>query len=165
MKKGMTIIELIVTFTLVSTVAVVLFQIAMIVQGIYNKYETTTEMLSDVAIISNQLNNELLDKQIIMIEACIAISNCYEFTYSDYTKDVLKYDEMSIIFGDFKKTFINNVILSDIKIDNFISPVTNEFVNDSFITIKIEVTSEQLDEKFYINVLHQYNSNYININI
>ena len=90
MKKGFTVVELIVSFSLVMVIAIFLFQIVIGLKNLYTNSGLKTELLNKQSLISNEINKKLTTKGISTLSKCG--SYCVEFLYSDGTSDKMTID-------------------------------------------------------------------------
>ena len=158
-KKGMTVVELIVSFALVMAIVVFLIQIIINLTGIYNNNDTKTELLNKQSLISNNINSSFIDKQLIQVSKC-SEDNCYMFNYLNGETDVLKINNNILQFGNFS-TEIKDAKYGDIKLDVVYTPTVapDEFnTNNSIFILTIPINSD-IDYNFDVKVVYQFNSN------
>ena len=111
-KNGFTLVELIVTFTLVSTISFLLFQLIFGLKEIFVSTKFKTNLLTKQANLTRRINNDLLNYQIIKFDNCIrSVTNanlCMEITFADETNQLiqkrLEVYENEIIYDNFKVT-------------------------------------------------------------
>ena len=133
-KKGMTLVELIVTFTLAMVIVVFLVQIIVNLTKIYNNNALKTNILNKQSIISNQINKSLLNKTLVDLSKCG--DNCYNFIYSDATKEKLEVNDNKITFASYT-TLIPSATVEGINLDIIYGPTLQENVNNAILNIKI----------------------------
>ena len=80
MKKGFTVVELIVSFSLVMVIVIFLFQIVISLKNLYTNSGVKTELLNKQSLISNEINKKLSSNEIISLTKCGAY--CVEFLYA-----------------------------------------------------------------------------------
>ena len=160
MKKGFTVVELIVSFSLTMVIVVFLFQIVISLKNMYTANSLKTELLNKQAIISDKINNSFNKKTITNVTKCG--SYCLNFIYSDNSSEMLKinYNENSFQFGSYKTLLPDNSYMSNPSIDIVYSGTFLEDSNNSILVINIPIYSDFLKNQNYgINVMYQYNSN------
>lgn len=160
MKKGFTVVELIVSFSLTMVIVVFLFQIVISLKNMYTANSLKTELLNKQAIISDKINSSFNKKTITSVTKCG--SYCLNFVYNDNTSEILKidYNENSFQFGSYKTILPDNSYISNPSIDIVYSGTFLENSNNSILVINIPIYNEFLKNQNYgINVLYQYNSN------
>ena len=158
-KKGMTLVELIVTFTLAMVIVVFLVQIIVNLTKIYNNNALKTTILNKQSIISDQINKSLLNKNLVDLSKCG--DNCYNFIYSDSTKEKLEIKDNKITFASYT-TLIPNASIGNINLDIIYGPTLQENVNNAILNIRIPIKSN-IDYNFDINIVYQFNTEYSNI--
>ena len=160
MKKGFTVVELIVSFSLTMVIVVFLFQIVISLKNMYTANSLKTELLNKQAIISDKINSSFNKKTITNVTKCG--SYCLNFVYNDNTSEILKidYNENSFQFGSYKTILPDNSYISNPSIDIVYSGTFLENSNNSILVINIPIYNEFFKNQNYgINVLYQYNSN------
>ena len=143
-KKGMTLVELIVTFTLAIVIVVFLIQIIVNLTKIYN---------------NNALKTNILNKNLVDLSKCG--DNCYNFIYSDATKEKLEVKDNKITFASYT-TLIPNATVEGINLDIIYGPTLQENVNNAILNIRIPIKSS-IDYNFDINIVYQFNTESSNI--
>ncbi|NLM63353.1 MAG: hypothetical protein GX190_03470 [Mollicutes bacterium] len=159
-KKGFTIAELVLSFSISSMVIVLLFQLLLSLKDLYNMTGYKTEMLIKQATISKQINEVLSANTIIGIEDCGV--DCILFSFDNGSNKELSINrEHKIInFGDFSTKLVKDSEFGEPNIMFYrnYGNVNNRF--NSFILIDIPIYYPLYeDENFGINVVYQYNSN------
>lgn len=111
-KNGFTLVEVVVSFILVSIVSVFLFQIVLTLKTIYLSANIKTTMLSKQGIMTQKIYNDINENDLISVIACSDNSpNCAQFVYSNGTKifkiykddnndTIISYDNYSIKLGE-----------------------------------------------------------------
>lgn len=160
-KKGMTVVELIVSFSLVMTIVVFLIQIIINLTGIYNNNDEKTQLLNKQSLISDNINTAFMDKQLVQISTCTEqAKNCYVFYYANGENDTLKVNDNVLQFGKFTSE-LKNVKYGDIKLDVVYTPTVtpDEYnPNNSIFILTIPINSD-IDYNFDVKVVYQFNSN------
>ena len=62
--KGITIVELVVSISILSIVVLFLFQLILSLKEVYTSSGVKTEMLNKQAIINREINEDLINKQL-----------------------------------------------------------------------------------------------------
>ena len=68
MKKGFTVVELIVSFSLVMVIVIFLFQIIISLKNLSTNSGVKTELLNKQSLISNEINKKLNNNEIISLQ-------------------------------------------------------------------------------------------------
>lgn len=164
MKKGFTIVELIVSFSLTMIVAVFLFQIIIILRNLYNNNAVKTELLNKQFVISDKLNTAIKSKGIYTINKCG--SHCLNFIYTDGTGEqlLIDYNDNSFTFGEYKTKLPENSYFKNVSVNVVYSPVFDESKNNAILYIDIPIYNDNLkSQNLGVNVVYQFNSNNANI--
>ncbi|MDD2470145.1 MAG: type II secretion system protein, partial [Bacilli bacterium] len=110
-KKGFSTIELIVSFVIVSFVAIAIFRTVVVLMDKVNFYQSESEMTIINGNIINSIQKDLRYRKLYGISACG--TDCYDITYQDLAVRRLKVDSAnnSIQYGGF-----TDKLPSDVKI-------------------------------------------------
>ena len=164
MKKGFTVVELIITFSLAVVIATFLLQLVLSLNNLYQNSGIKTEILNKQFVISNKINKTLNEKELMSLTSCG--NNCLNFNYSDNTKDIFKVDYSNNIlqFGNLTTTLPSNTYFKNVNIDIIYSTTIDYDSNNAILNISIPIYNEKLNnEDFNVNIVYQYNSNKANI--
>lgn len=166
-KKGFTLIELITTFALTATIVILLMNVIVIIKNVYSSSNAKTILLINQANLSNALNSKINNNNLLSLNSCTDSSFCYEFKLINGETIKLIVTESKISFGNYvykldgSASITNPEIITKTNID-----VTDETLNNSFLIIKIPITSKKYsNDDFGINLIYQYNSNNITLEI
>lgn len=152
-KKGITIVELIVSFALTAVIGLFLIQIVLFLRENYMVTGIKNEILSKQSMISNRINNLLDSKNIISINSDCG-NNCISIMFDDYSNETISLDKNAnkIIVGNYVAKFPNGSQIGDIVLEEY----TN--INKNIIAIKVQITNSLIkDDVFNLNVIKQYN--------
>lgn len=158
-KNGFTTVELVVSFTLVMTIAVLLFQVVLNLKNLYVNSDLKTQLLNKQAIITNQINEKMIDKKIDTYSSCG--EDCLHFTYTDGASDdlIINKNEKYIEFNNNRTYLIDNSNFGNINLDTFVTPIIEEQHNDSMLMIDIPIYyNKNSKQDFGIHIVYQYNS-------
>ena len=161
-KKGFTVVELIVSFTLAMTISVFLFQIVINLKNLYTNSTIKTELINIQSLVSRQMN-ENFKKGIISVDECG--DRCYEFFYIDDTSDKLILSDDSIEFGNYKSKLPKNSYIRNETINISSSSTLSDSFDDSLLIINVPIYNENFkDEVYNIKIVYPYNSNENDLN-
>ena len=161
-KKGFTVVELIVSFTLAMTISVFLFQIVINLKNLYTNSTIKTELINIQSLVSRQMN-ENFKKGIISVDECG--DRCYEFFYVDNTSDKLILSDDSIEFGNYKSKLPKNSYIRNETINISSSTTFSKSFDDSLLIINVPIYNENFkDEVYNIKIVYPYNSNENDLN-
>ncbi len=171
--KGATIVELIVSATLLFVILTFLFQIIIMLKEVYSSSGIKTEMLTKQALISKMINDDLSTKKIELASDCsqdINNRNCLYLYFEDGTKKRLEITPKTnntpayIAYGNNEDKYKIELVsganfgtyhITYTEIANVLGSTNNAILN-----IDIPIQHPQLGNTNYgINIVYQYNSN------
>ncbi len=164
MKKGFTVVELIVSFSLVMVIAVFLFQIVIGLKNLYNNSGLKTELLNKQSLISNEINKKLNSNSVDTLRNCG--SYCIEFYYADGTSDKLDidYDNNTVQFGSYTTSLPDDSYIKNAKISIANAATFRSYVDNSLLIIDIPIYNDNFkDQNFGIKVIYPFNDQLSNI--
>lgn len=166
MKKGFTVIELIVSFSLVMVIVIFLFQIVISLKNLYTNSGLKTELLNKQSIISNEINKKLINNEIVYLNKCGEY--CVEFIYRDYTSDqlIVDYNNNTIQFGSYKTNLPSQSYIRDAKISKANSVTLQPYSNNALLIIEIPIYNDNFEgQNFGVKVIYQYNDRFSNFGV
>ena len=138
-KNGLTIVELIVSFSLAVTIGFFLFKITVIIKNLYIDSYVKTNIISKQNIITERMYDDFLYNDFKVALKCG--KNCIRFIFSDYSEKLLEIENDTFKWGDFTLRLTDGSKYGKINVNNQKSLVNDEF-NDSLLSIKlIELSS------------------------
>ena len=156
-KKGFTVVELIVSFTLAMVISVFLFQIVINLKNLYTNSTIKTELINIQSLVSREMN-ENFKKGIISVDECG--DRCFEFFYTDDTSDKLIISDDSIEFGNYKSKLPNNSYIKNESVNIASSAMLADSFDDSTLIVNIPIYNDNYKEEIYnIKIVYPYNSN------
>ena len=113
--KGLTIVELVVSFVLSVVVSIFLLEIILILRDAYVSIGARSTLISKQSAVSDHFN-KLFDDRVV-IDGTTCGENCIELTFDDNRKEIIHIDTKSntISIGDYANKFSDTVIFGDIK--------------------------------------------------
>lgn len=157
MKKGFTIVELIVSFSLAMIIVIFLLKIVINLKNLYTNSVLKTEIVNIQSIISNEINKSF-EKTIVDINNCG--EGCINFTYLDGSSDNLVVNTDTIEFGNYKTIIPDEYYIKNQSINISYSGVFDKYKNNSILIISIPIYNQRVeDESYEIRVVYQFNSN------
>ena len=159
--KGFTTIELIVSFSLVTIITILLFQLVFVLKDLYVYSGMRIKLLTKAAKINIPINDDIANKILMSgrkisdteIELCFSDSTCKSFSFDP--------TEKTITYGDLTQKLVEGSEFGNIiiKTETFISTYDTKTLN-SMLTIKLPIyTSLIKGEDFGVNIVYLYNSN------
>lgn len=154
--KGMTLVELIMSFALASVIVVLLINVLLILKDVYYNSSLKSELIITQSGLSNQINKKMISNNLLSYNNCG--DNCYDFTFTDETLQLnINKETNTITFGKTKYTYPPGVTIGDIEItkENYSTYIGN----DSLFILRIPVEYNDMEEDFGINIVYPYKSN------
>ena len=99
-KKGLTLIELIVTFALAISIIIVLLNVLLIIKKNYEDIDSKTKLVMNQSTLSNLMNSKFTDDNLVSYDTCLG-TFCYEFTFKNGEVITLSVVDKTITFGDY----------------------------------------------------------------
>lgn len=153
-KKGMTVVELIVSFSLTMVIVVFLIQIIINLSKIYDNNTKKTELLNSQAIISDSINTAFIRKQLVNVSDCG--DDCYKFYYKTGDTDTLKLENGVLTFDNVAMK-LKNATYGEIMLDAIYMPTIDDESNNALLILYIPIES-QIDYNFDVRVVYSFNS-------
>lgn len=110
--KGLTLVELITTFTLTAVLLILLLNIVLIIKNIYIKYEIKTELLIKQANLSMYIKEKITNGDLI---SYTKDGNTYLFTMRDNSTHILTINDNKITFDDYVYELSKDATIGDIE--------------------------------------------------
>lgn len=156
-KKGFTVLELIVSFTLATTIGFFLLKVTLIIKELYINTNIKTNIISKQNIMTERMYDDFLYNDIKVALKCG--QNCIRFIFSDNTEKIFSINEDTFKWGDFTLKLKNGSKYNNVEIKNQKNLANNEY-NNALLSIKIPIINNTIkDETFITNIVVPYNSN------
>lgn len=170
--KGVTIVELVVSISILTIIVLFLFQLILSLKEVYNSSGIKTEMLNKQAIINREINDDLNDKQLELARSCSTspdVINCISFYFKDGTSKRLEFIQKTdsspayLVYGDYKTELASgsdfNFATSNYNIKAITITDVVDLTNDSILSINVPIVHPNINNDYGIHVVYQYNSN------
>lgn len=170
--KGTTIVELIVSATLLFIIVTFLLQIIIMLKEVYSSSGIKTEMLTKQSLISKMINDDLANKKLELASDCsqdLNNRNCLYLYFEDGTQKKLEIIPSTnnspayISYGNnedkYKVELVKGSTFGTYHINY--TEITNVLgsTNNAILNIDIPIRHPQLgNENYGINIIYQYNS-------
>lgn len=159
--KGFTTIELIVSFTLVTVITILLFQLIFVLKDLYVYSGMKIKLLTKSAKMSVPINNDISTKNLVSAQK--TSNNSINLCFADNSCKTLSFDRQNKTFsyGDITQRLVDGSEFGNIFIrtETLISTYDTETLN-SILTIRIPVYTTLIEgEDFGVNITYLYNSN------
>lgn len=161
-KKGFTVVELTVSFSLVSIIAIMLFNLIFSLKDLYVSGDIKTSLLNKQAIMDKKIYEDLNSRDLRSITAC-GIS-CLTFEYADGNSQLLiDVGANTITYGNYTMKLNDGTNIGQVSFD--VSQSTSSSTKDNAVFhLDIPITTSLLDDDFGIHIVKTYNTNTTTIN-
>jgi len=153
--KGLSVVELIVSFVLCLLVFIFIIQVVSSVEELYINLGIKTELLNRQALISEKINNKFLDNKTILIKSCG--DDCLTFFYKNQTSEKLQIDKNNnnFIIGNDVFNFSGLGF-----VDSLSANITSDYAySHSILTISLNIKNSVFDDgKYIIKAYLQFNN-------
>jgi len=156
--KGMSTIELIVSFVIISLVAVGMFKSVLDLLDKISFYQSNVNITILKGSITNSVQEDLVHREFYRYDSCG--TNCYDITFKDLTTRRFKVDTSSrtIQYGGISDKLPEDFTLSGSILFDTTKVSSPEDKNDSILRIFVPIENESLGIKSDINIVYQYDS-------
>ncbi len=154
-KRGFTLIEIAVTFSLVSVIVILLFQIIISLREVYIKGDIQTTFLSKQGIITKKINDDLQNLNLTSITSCGAF--CITLEYENHEKYNLSIDvqNQQIQYHDYTWKLPEGASIGTVETTIYENPADH----NAILKIDIPVVHKLLENDYGLHFIYQYNSN------
>lgn len=161
-KNGFTVVELIVSFSLVTAIAIILFQLIFSLKELYVSGDVKTTLLNKQGIMTKKINEDLENKTLLAINSCGVSCLTFEYTEGnvellvDVAANTVTYDNYTMKlsegsgFGNLSFTYQENGSSLD--------------KSDSLFNLNIPIISKFFDDDFGIHIIKLYRNSEMSIN-
>lgn len=156
--KGLTVVELIVSFALTMIVAVFLFRTILTLKDSYVGSGVKSQLLNKQTLMSSKINNDFYEKGVKIALRCG--KDCLNFIFNDNTSSKLIVDRDNNLFsyGNYNTKLVDGSKYGAVDIHTETTLNVESGKKDSFIIVKIPVTHPLLKEDYGVNIIYQYDS-------
>ncbi len=157
--RGFSLVELIVTFTLVSIMMFLVLELTVNVRHSYNLTGLKTEFLTKQSMVLSIVNDDLNIKKVSEINDCG--ENCFQIVFYDTTTKLLVIDKVNnvIRYGNEAIELGENAVINDVTTINTSFAVEPTSSIDSYVILTIPITNDNFpEEDFTIRLMYQYHS-------
>lgn len=158
-KKGFTLIEITVTFSLIAVVIVLLFEIIISLREIYIKGDFQTTLLMKQGILTKKINEDFQDLKLKSITSCGKFCITLNYRTNDSYNLSLDIENNRIQYHDYVWQLPEGSTIGQVETSVYESNLTTSiFTNNSILKIDIPVTNKLLEKDYGIHILYQYNN-------
>ena len=154
--RGMTVIEMIVTFSLTALVVTLLLQLLVSLNKLQNSSGVKTLLLTKQANITKAMYKDLEYNDISLIETDNVTFNSAKLTLSDGSVREIKIDNgenKKIIYNNKTYKYPENVLISNLRVEDVVASNVDLGIPNSFIKISIDVTYPNVKGNYGINIV------------
>lgn len=158
-KEGFTLVEILVSLSLVSIVILLLFNVIIILKNLYIEDGMKTALLINQTNFNKRLQDELSKNQVTEISSCG--ENCLTFTFQNGTSKTLSYEDTSntLTFDNYKAPLAEGAKVGTFTAETkTITTINNPSYNNSVLSIQIPITHNLIEGEFGVNLVYPYNS-------
>jgi len=160
MKKGFTVIELIVSFVLVSVISIILFELIFTLKELYISGDIKTTLLNKQGIMTKKIYDDLNEDTLTEIKSCGV--SCLIFKYQDTEKKLLvDVAANTLTYGNYTMKLIEGSYFGEL-LFNYSN--TDTTLNLSEFNLQIPIKSKFLEDDFGIHIVKIYNTNEVLVN-
>lgn len=165
-KKGLSLVELMVSFALSFVILAYLLNIVLMIKNLYLISDEKTNIMIKQATMIKKIENKLNNINIDSVNTCG--NNCIRFNYDgdkstdlivDAPNRTIKFDNYKMKFAEGTK--LGNVSVSKKEISGI--DISKEENKDGIVTFKIPIGHAVLDGDYGIKFTFMYNSNFTDI--
>lgn len=153
-KKGVTVVEILVSFALTVTIFIFLIQIIVNLTKVYNNNDKKTKLLMRQAMISDKLNTVFREKKLNNIEKID--ENNYRLYYKNGERDTLKINNGKMFRFEELALTLEGGYYGVISVDVVYSPTILSNSNNAIFILTIPITSDV--GSYDVKVLYQFNT-------
>ncbi|MFV0249979.1 MAG: hypothetical protein ACK5HP_02955 [Bacilli bacterium] len=161
--RGFTVVELAISFCLVSAISLVLIQVVLSLKEVYVSGNIKSILLNKQGIMLNRIYTDLDNKVVKTINSC-GIS-CLEFTFSDTTSSKLSFDPYAktISYSNYTMKLANGSYFGDVLVNNYNS-TSLVGTNNSILDINIPISNPIVNGDYGIHIIYSYNDSQVSVN-
>ena len=166
-KKGFTLVEIIVTFSLISTISFLLFQLILSLKNLYTSSDYKTVLLIEQGNMTRRINTDFFTMPLISMNECSiedekGLNKCYTFKLEDTVLEqevdrILKIYSDRIVYDSFQMTLNEGSTMGDVSaVVSYIEDASVKY--NSILTVDIPIKNKIAEGDFGIHFSIQYNS-------
>lgn len=141
--KGFTVVEMGISFCLIFTVSILLFQIILTVKDVYIKSNIETTLLSRQGMLLNRIYKDFEDKLVTSVSLS---GDVFTFTFQDQTTSSLSIDKQN------KKITYDGYtwkLDSSTSIESYTHQLQKQIDNKKYFNIQVIIKNTLTDDKNY----------------
>lgn len=160
MKKGFTVIELVVSFTLVSIISIILFELIFSLKELYVSGDIKTTLLNKQGIMTKKIYDDLNEDTLTEITSCGV--SCLNFKYQNEERKLfVDVGANTLTYGNYTMKLSEGSTFGQLSFSY--SNADNE-LNLKEFTLNIPIYTNLLEDDFGIHIVKVYNPTDVVIN-
>lgn len=158
--RGFTLIEVLVTFTLITGVSIAFFKTTISLQQQQLKNIAKNDYKAFAIVLNNSIRSDFLNNKITKISSCG--TNCYNILYEDEEVNLsIDTENNAIVYGDTMEVIPKDYkLIGGIEVNNYVGTGDG---NDSYIAFSISLKSNYEKNINSIKYMYQYDSDFDSI--
>ena len=163
-KKGFTLIEMSVTFSLIAVITILLFQLIISLREVYIKGDLQTTMLTKQGILTKKINDDLNNLHLKSITSCGAFCITFHYQTGASYNLSLNIETNSIRYHDYTWKLPEGSKIGTVTTSNYNdSAVVDISLYDSILKIEIPVSHKLLEHDYGLSFIYQYHTSVVSI--
>lgn len=163
--KGFTVVELIVSFCLVTAISIMLFQIIISLKELYISGDIKTTLLNKQGIMERKIYDDLNSNSLTSITSCGVSCLNFSFNNGDQKKLLIDVGANSLTYDTYSMKLIKGSYFGQVAFSNEENVGGLASNKNSILTITIPIESKLLpNENFGIQIVKSYKYGSISIN-
>ena len=150
-KKGFTVVETMAAFLLISTISVLLFELFVSLQMLYNRGEIQTRLLINQANFQRRIEQDLANSNDVTIAECG--TNCIRFTLDGLEKD-LKVQNGNLFYDNYALKEVKGTKIGDFNYQTVDASLSNSG-GATITSIRVPLINDIVNEDFGIHIVYQ----------
>lgn len=150
-KKGFTVVEIMASFLLISTVAILLFELFISLQQMYNKGEIQTRLLINQANFQRRIEEDIKASNVFTIASCG--TNCLRFTLDGQTKE-LKIQNGTLVYDKYALDNVRGSTVGNLTYQS-IATTLKDGTKTKIENVKVPISNKIVKGNYGINIIYQ----------
>ena len=159
-KRGFTVVELLVSFAIISVILVAMFSVIFTLTTNYSTASVGSELISTQAVITKQLADDLLNDNITSVVTCG--DKCIDINYQASgikRLEITKENQRTLFkYGDFSKKLVDGSKFDKPTVTNNIIEGVASNRNNGIITFNFPITHNDIKGDYGIHLTYQYDT-------
>lgn len=160
--KGFTLIEIITTFSVITVVITLLFQIIISLRELYIKGDLQTTLLTKQGIITKKINDDLKELKLASITSCGAFCITFHYQTGVAYNLSLNIENNQIIYHDYTWELPEGARIGTVNTTVY-KDASSATGPNAILKIEVPISHKLLEKDYGLFTLYQYNANAINI--